>query len=102
MKIAWTTTESLEQAKTLAKQCVEAKLAACSQISAPITSIYRWNDAVEESNEYRITLKCVDPKFDELQQLVLKEHPYDTPQWVAAKLSEVSSSYRAWAEGGNS
>lgn len=100
MKIAWTTTETLEQAKTLAKQCVEAKLAACVQISAPITSIYRWNDAVEESKEYRITLKCVDSKFEELQQLVLKNHPYDTPQWVATELSEVSVSYLAWAEEG--
>ena len=102
MKIAWTTTETLEQAKSLAKQCVEAKLAACVQISAPITSIYRWNDTIEESTEYRMTLKCVDSQFDALQQLVLKLHPYDTPQWVAAELSEVSPSYQAWAEEGNS
>ena len=102
MKIAWTTTETLEQAKTLAYQCVEAELAACAQISSPITSIYRWKDAVEESTEYRITLKCLDSKFEELQQLVLKNHPYDTPQWVAAELTAVSEGYQAWAEGADS
>lgn len=99
MKIAWTTTETLEQAKTLAHQCIEAHLAACVQISAPITSVYRWEGKIEESNEYRLTLKVADSKLAALRELVLTRHPYDTPQWVAAELSDVSQAYQTWAEG---
>ena len=98
MKIAWTTTETLEQAKTLAHQCVEARLAACVQISSPITSVYRWKENVEASTEYRLTLKVTDSKLTELRELVLTNHPYDTPQWVVAELSEVSEAYQTWAE----
>lgn len=99
MKITWTTTETLEQAKTLAKLCVEAHLAACVQISSPITSIYTWDGKIEESTEYRLTLKVVDSKLPELKRLVLQNHPYETPQWVAAEISDVSQAYQAWAEG---
>ena len=102
MKIAWTTTETLEQATTLAKQCVEADLAACVQVSAPITSIYSWKGNTEESTEYRLTLKVADSKLTELKSLVLQHHPYETPQWVAVAASDVSDAYRAWAEGTNS
>lgn len=100
MKIAWTTTETLEQAKTLARKTVEARLAACAQISGPITSIYRWKDRLEESTEYRITFKCLEAQLNTLRSLVLEEHPYDTPQWVAADLTDVSDDYREWAEAG--
>ena len=98
MKSAWTTTETLEQAKILAKLCVEAKLAACVQISAPITSIYNWEGQVEESTEFRITLKFFDNHLTDLCKLVLQNHPYDTPQWVVAELSDVSDAYLAWAQ----
>jgi len=98
MKIAWTTTETLAQAKILAKQVIQARLAACSQISSPITSIYHWDGKIQESTEFRITFKLQKSTQLALKQLVLKEHPYDTPQWVVADLSEVSEEYQAWVE----
>ena len=99
MKIAWTTTETLEQAKVLSRLAVENKLAACAQISSPITSIYRWKDNIEESTEYRITFKLAKSKHEALQNLVTDHHPYDIPQWTVAELSDVSDAYRTWAEG---
>ena len=102
MKIAWTTTETLEQAKTLAKQCVEADLAACVQISSPITSIYKWKGRVESSTEFRITLKFLDSKLGALKKKVLQNHPYQCPQWVVVQASEISEDYLAWAKGGDS
>ena len=99
MKIAWTTTETLAQAKNLAKQCIDSKLAVCAQISSPITSIYQWNGEMEETIEFRITLKFLKSRQSELKKLVLEIHPYETPQWAVADLSEVSEGYRTWAEG---
>ena len=37
-----TTTETKEQAQKIAQYLVETRLAACVQITGPITSIYRW------------------------------------------------------------
>lgn len=97
MKIAWTTVETPEQAKTLSKLAVESGLAVCAQISSPILSIYRWQGKLAESQEYRITLKFSDSYLGELKQLVLKQHPYATPQWVVADLTDVSEDYLRWA-----
>lgn len=100
MKIAWTTTETLEQAKSLSKLAIENKLAACAQISGPITSIYRWKETIEESREYRITFKFPKSVLDNLRKMILQNHPYDVPQWVATDLTDVDEAYRSWAEEG--
>ena len=80
MKIAWTTTETLEQARVLARQVIHAKLAACAQISSPITSLYHWKGSIQESTEFRLTFKLPNSKLSALKQLVLEVHPYETPQ----------------------
>ena len=102
MKIAWTTTETIEQARQLAKLAVENDLAACAQISSPVTSIYVWKGQTEESQEFRVTFKLRSVDQPALQNLILSNHPYETPQWVVAELSDVSPAYEAWAEGGKS
>ena len=99
MKIAWTTTETLDQARSLSHLAVDKKLAVCAQISGPITSIYPWKGKIEESAEFRITLKCLEKNFPELKKLILNNHPYDIPQWVAVSVSDVGDRYRSWAEG---
>ncbi len=42
-----TTVESKEDAVRIAGRLVEQKLAACVQILGPMTSIYRWQGAVQ-------------------------------------------------------
>jgi periplasmic divalent cation tolerance protein len=98
MKIAWTTTETREQAAKLATICVESKLTACVQISGPITSIYTWNGKIEEAIEYRLTFKFPSFKLQALRERVLRNHPYETPQWVAVDTTDVSEAYKTWAE----
>jgi len=99
MKIAWTTTERQEQAQILARTAVDKKFAACAQISGPISSIYCWMGETAQSEEYRITFKCSESQFPELEKHILSEHPYDVPQWIAVNASDVSEDYRRWAEG---
>ncbi len=52
-----TTTDSEEKAHELAQGAVEARLAACAQISAPVTSVYRWQNAIESSEEWQVLFK---------------------------------------------
>ncbi|MFO8081519.1 MAG: divalent cation tolerance protein CutA, partial [Armatimonadota bacterium] len=41
------TTDSREEAEAIAEKLVREELAACVQIAGPITSVYRWQGAVE-------------------------------------------------------
>ena len=98
MNIAWTTTETREQAEKLARLAVEKGLAACVQIEGPITSFYRWEGAVEKAGEFRLTLKVLRKNASALKALVHRNHPYETPQWTVADLADVGEKYRKWAE----
>ncbi|MDQ1042179.1 uncharacterized protein involved in tolerance to divalent cations [Streptomyces sp. V4I2] len=42
-----TTTDALDKAEALASSAVEATVAVCAQIGGPITSVYRWEGAVQ-------------------------------------------------------
>lgn len=65
----------------LAKEIVESKLAACVNISET-SSIYTWKDKVEESREYLFTIKTLESKYKDLEDLIKKKHPYECPEII--------------------
>lgn len=101
LMIGWTTTESREDADKLARGMIEAKLAACAQISGPIDSVYRWQDRVERSSEFRIAIKFPADKAERLEAWIHENHPYETPQWVACAADRVSEKYLKWTMEGS-
>lgn len=95
--VAWTTTETREQAESLATGLVHAGLAACVQISAPIQSYFSWKGEVEVCEEYRITLKTPVSCWDRITSWIDENHPYETPQWVAVEAAYTGADYLEWA-----
>ncbi|GGY84412.1 divalent-cation tolerance protein CutA [Streptomyces nitrosporeus] len=91
-----TTTDSEEKARTLARGVVEARLAACAQVSGPVTSVYRWQDAVETGQEWQVLFKTTALRYDELEAHLLLAHDYDTPEIIATPVVRGSSRYLAW------
>ena len=67
-----TTTETKEQAQTIAQHLVEAKLAACVQITGPTTSIYRWKGKVEIAQEWLCLIKTRDDLFKKVEAAIKK------------------------------
>ncbi|RME72031.1 MAG: divalent-cation tolerance protein CutA [Verrucomicrobia bacterium] len=99
MMIGWTTCETREDALRLARGLVEAKLAACAQISGPLTSVYRWDGRIEAAEEYRLTVKFPARAEPSIRAWLETHHPYEVPQWVAVTATAVSEKYLNWAEG---
>ncbi len=97
--IGWTTVDSQDAASELARSVVEAGLAACAQVSAPIQSWYQWEGKLEQATEYRITLKFHPSQRLALQQWLRRHHPYDTPQWVAVESKDALPEYTQWIVG---
>jgi len=93
-----TTVARQEDAERLAGLSVQSRLAACAQIDAPITSVYRWQDAIARETEYRISLVATESKLESLEQLISDNHPYDTPKWVCLPIEKVSEKYLKWAK----
>lgn len=76
---------------------VEAGLAACVQRNR-VTSVYRWEGAMESSEEWRVHIKTSREKKDELVETILNDHPYETPE-IAAWETETITDYAGWVEG---
>ncbi|MFO1446795.1 MAG: divalent cation tolerance protein CutA [Opitutaceae bacterium] len=100
LSVAWTTVSTREAAEQLARPLVESGLIACAQIDGPITSIYRWNGKLEESQEFRLTLKFPADRLTAVERWVHQHHPYDTPEWIVVQADAVSEKYLSWAGAG--
>lgn len=99
LKIAWTTVSNERIAEDIAEQIITQNLAACVQIEGPIKSFYKWKDKLHYEDEYRLWIKFIINKENNLLDFIKKNHPYETPQWIVVNADEVESAYLKWAEG---
>ncbi|MEU7277362.1 divalent-cation tolerance protein CutA [Streptomyces sp. NPDC045431] len=91
-----TTTDSAEKAEELARGAVEARLAACAQISGPVTSVYHWKNAIETSQEWQVFFKTTEASYDALEAHLVAAHDYETPEIIAMPVVQGSTGYLAW------
>jgi len=91
-----TATDKREEAERISKAIVENRLAACVQISGPITSIYWWKDNLEEAEEWLLTMKTSKEIYPRLEQAIKNFHPYEVPEIVAVPIMAGSSDYLGW------
>ncbi|MEW1719830.1 divalent-cation tolerance protein CutA [Streptomyces sp. NPDC093109] len=91
-----TTTDSAEKAEELARGVIEARLAACAQISAPVTSVYRWQSAIETTQEWQILFKTTTARYGELEAHLTGAHDYETPEIIAVPVVRGAAAYLAW------
>ena len=79
-----TTESSNANALRMAKLLLENKLAACVSIKQ-IFSIYEWNNDIEETKEFEITIKSKPEFKDDLIDFLHKISTYDVPQIIYKK-----------------
>ena len=75
---------------------IEAKLGACAQIVGPITSVYRWEGAVQTDPEWRVEIKTAADRVVALTDHLKAQHTYDVPEIVAVPITGGSVEYLAW------
>jgi periplasmic divalent cation tolerance protein len=91
-----TTTDTSEEANRLSTSAVEARLAACGQVSAPITSTYWWEGKVEAATEFYVVFKTRAELADRLTDHLKSVHSYDTPEVVVTPIIGGNPAYLAW------
>ncbi len=99
--ILYTTWPDAEKAEAVGAEAVAERLAACANIFAPISSIYRWEGAVGRSKEVPMTLKTSARTAPALRDFLQARHPYETPCILTLRVDEALSDpgYLAWVEG---
>lgn len=90
-----TSANNEKSAQQIARQLVEQRLAACVQISAAGTSIYRWQEKIEAAREHFITIKTTDAQASAIIDWLAVNHPYDTPEILRLE-AEAADDYLQW------
>lgn len=96
--IIFVTTESLEQAKKIAKVLVELRLAACVNISSPVTSIYHWDSQLQESQEFLLMIKALEKNYSKIEAKVKELHSYSNPEIIYMPITNGSKEYLKWLQ----
>ena len=86
------------EAEGFARQIVDRRLAACAQVSGPVTSFYRWEGSLQTDEEWVCTMKTHERMLEDLVSHILEQHPYDTPEVLVTMADGSSSDYAHWAD----
>lgn len=96
VRIALTTAASQEEAERIAHALVEDRLAACVNIIPGLTSIYRWQGAVETAGEILLLIKTTVANLATVEEAVRRLHSYDVPEFLVLTPGAASKPYLDW------
>jgi periplasmic divalent cation tolerance protein len=90
------TAATADEADGLGRMAVEARLAACAQVSGPVTSTYRWKGEVVSAVEWTGVLKTTAAHVASLVERLRAAHSYDTPEIVVTTIEAGDPDYLEW------
>jgi len=94
--LVFTNAPDPEAAQKLAHGLVSARLAACVNVLAECTSVYRWKEAIETASETPMLIKTRAALFAEVKAFIIEHHPYEVPEVIALSVGDGSSAYLEW------
>jgi periplasmic divalent cation tolerance protein len=96
--VVLSTCGSVKEAELIARSLVERRLAACVNLIPGIRSIYRWKDAVEDSQEILMVIKSSRALLEEVRAEIVKLHSYEVPEVLAMPIVDGAETYLDWME----
>ena len=97
--IVLSTCSSPEEARSIAGELVSSRLAACVNVVPALSSIYRWQGAVEESSEWLLIVKTRRDLFDAVRKKIEEMHSYQVPEALALPVVDGAPAYLDWWDG---
>ena len=87
-----------KECRKIARHLVEARLAACVNITGPIESIYRWQGKIARDREYQLFIKTTREIFPEIKLAISKLHSYENPEVICLPVIDGSEKYLQWVD----
>jgi periplasmic divalent cation tolerance protein len=93
----YVTVSSEAEGKEIAKKLLEQRLIACANLF-PISSLYYWENKLQEDSEFAIIMKTRSKLIDQLIAELKKIHSYDIPCIVSWPIEKGNGEYLSWVE----
>lgn len=90
-----TSVGSLRQARLIARELVQRRLAACVHV-APVESVYRWKGRMHQEREFQLSIHTSAPRAKALQTALHALHPYELPSVYVLAPEQVHAPYARW------
>lgn len=97
--IVFTNLPDRTSAEKLARTLVDRRLAACVNVLAPVSSVYRWRGEVETAEEVPVWIKTRAALYGEVEAVIVEAHPYELPEVLAVPLVHGLPAYLEWVAG---
>ena len=99
-KLCWVymTAGSIEEAKSIGQILVGQNLAACVNLFENMTSIYNWEDKLEEGHEVVMIAKTRKALMAKLIETVKSHHSYDIPCILELPIQGGNPNFLSWIE----
>lgn len=92
----YSTFPDTDSALKVAEHLVREKLAACVNLSAPITSVYEWQGKLETATEIAVLIKTRHTLSEKVIEATRPLHPYATPCFLVLPIEGGSADYLSW------
>ena len=79
----------------IANDLVKSKTVACVNI-LKISSVYSWNDKIENASEYLAIFKTTTKNKTLLKKKIKETHPYNVPEIAEVDITSINKSYLNW------
>lgn len=89
------TAGSRAEAEEIARLLVNDRLAACVNLF-PIHSVYTWQGAVQQEDEWQLVIKTDLAHFSDLAATVQQVHSYEVPEVIAVPIGAGTPAYLTW------
>jgi periplasmic divalent cation tolerance protein len=96
MLIVMTTVPDHDVATRIARALIDRKLAACVNVLAACTSVYRWKSNIETATEVPMLIKTRAAIYEEVESAIKSLHPYELPEIVAVPVAAGLADYLDW------
>ncbi len=89
--LVYTTWPDAETAGSAAVAAVEARLAACANVLARISSVFRYEGVIERAVETPVVFKTTTGTAERLCAFIVSRHPYELPCVIAMPITATGS-----------
>ena len=88
--------DTLAHAKQLARTLLQEQLAACVHCLPQGTSLYIWQDQLEETSEHTLLIKTRAGLSDKVTARIVELHPYEVPEVLEIPVNGGFPAYLNW------
>ena len=98
LTLVYITAGSFREARDIGKTLVEQNIAACVNLFENMTSIYKWEEELEEGQEIVMIAKTRKKLMPKLIETVISLHSYDCPCILELPIQGGNPQFLNWIE----